>query len=239
MRVKGHGTIKKSKAYGTIGTLLLSGVALATLSVGTTSVSADETVVETHQVDQLTTDNLQHLDQTVIDDNESSSAELPTPSPEEELSNSNGQSSNASEGSETEEHQHLTEESKQPDDLGEADTESVEKNDTVETDIPLDTPKTDDLDTNMKTDEEGNSYKEYYGGILPNILVDALNDVDDERWEEWVEDNGGEELLDPSGSYNGIRGRYNMFMHWFMENMRDSIGDDSGTSAHNATSPVM
>ena len=137
MRVKGHGTIKKSKAYGTIGTLLLSGVALATLSVGTTSVSADETVVETHQVDQLTTDNLQHLDQTVIDDNESSSAELPTPSPEEELSNSNGQSSNASEGSETEEHQHLTEESKQPDDLGEADTESVEKNDPVETDILL------------------------------------------------------------------------------------------------------
>lgn len=90
-----------------------------------------------------------------------------------------------------------------------------------------------------KTDEEGNSYKEYYGGILPNILVDALNDVDDERWEEWVEDNGGEELLDPSGSYNGIRGRYNMFMQWFMENMRDSIGDDSGTSAYNATSPVM
>ncbi|MCO4467552.1 hypothetical protein Si133o_01554 [Streptococcus infantarius subsp. infantarius] len=28
MRVKGHGTIKKSKAYGVIGTLLLSGVLL-------------------------------------------------------------------------------------------------------------------------------------------------------------------------------------------------------------------
>lgn len=176
MRVKGHGTIKKSKAYGTIGTLLLSGVALATLSVGTTSVSADETVVETHQVDQLTTDNLQHLDQTVIDDNESSSAELPTPSPEEELSNSNGQSSNASEGSETEEHQHLTEESKQPDDLGEADTESVEKNDTVETDIPLDTPKTDDLDSNMKTEEEGNSSQK----------------------EDSVDENGNQEVEDSS-----------------------------------------
>lgn len=176
MRVKGHGTIKKSKAYGTIGTLLLSGVALATLSVGTTSVSADETVVETHQVDQLTTDNLQHLDQTVIDDNESSSAELPTPSSEEELSNSNGQSSNASEGSETEEHQHLTEESKQPDDLGEADTESVEKNDTVETDIPLDTPKTDDLDSNMKTEEEGNSSQK----------------------EDSVDENGNQEVEDSS-----------------------------------------
>ena len=176
MERKGHGTIKKSKAYGTIGTLLLSGVALATLSVGTTSVSADETVVETHQVDQLTTDNLQHLDQTVIDDNESTSAELPTPSPEEELSNSNGQSSNASEGSETEEHQHLTEESKQPDDLGEADTESVEKNDTVETDIPLDTPKTDDLDSNMKTEEEGNSSQK----------------------EDSVDENGNQEVEDSS-----------------------------------------
>ena len=90
-----------------------------------------------------------------------------------------------------------------------------------------------------KTDEEGNSYKEYYGGILPNILIDALNDVDDGRWEEWVEDNGGEELLDPSGSFTGIRGRYNMFMQWFLENVRDSIGDDSGTSAYNSTSPVM
>lgn len=182
MRVKGHGTIKKSKAYGTIGTLLLSGVALATLSVGTTSVSADETVVETHQVDQLTTDNLQHLDQTVIDDNESSSAELPTPSPEEELSNSNGQSSNASEGSETEEHQHLTEESKQPDDLGETDTESVEKNDTVETNIPLDTPKTDDLDSNMKTEEEGNSSQK--------------KDSVDENGNQEVEDSSNQNQVD-------------------------------------------
>ena len=90
-----------------------------------------------------------------------------------------------------------------------------------------------------KTDEEGNSYKEYYGGILPNILIDALNDVDDERWEEWVEDNGGEELLDPAGAFTGIRGRYNMFMQWFLENVRDSIGDDSGSSAYNATSPVI
>lgn len=43
MERKGHGTIKKSKAYGAIGTLLLSGVLIATL--GTASVSADETTV--------------------------------------------------------------------------------------------------------------------------------------------------------------------------------------------------
>ena len=90
-----------------------------------------------------------------------------------------------------------------------------------------------------KTDEEGNSYKEYYGGILPNILVDALNDVDEECWEEWVENKGGEEYLDPSGSFTGIRGRYNMFMQWFLENVRDSIGDGSGTNAYNSTSPVI
>lgn len=43
MERKGHGTIKKSKAYGAIGTLLLSGVLIATL--GAASVSADETTV--------------------------------------------------------------------------------------------------------------------------------------------------------------------------------------------------
>ena len=43
MKLKGHGTIKKSKAYGAIGTLLLSGALIATL--GAASVSADETMV--------------------------------------------------------------------------------------------------------------------------------------------------------------------------------------------------
>lgn len=42
-RRKGHGTIKKSKAYGAIGTLLLSCALIATL--GAASVSADETTV--------------------------------------------------------------------------------------------------------------------------------------------------------------------------------------------------
>ena len=31
MKTKGHGTIKKSKAYGAIGTLLLSGVLVAAM----------------------------------------------------------------------------------------------------------------------------------------------------------------------------------------------------------------
>ena len=39
MRVKGHGTIKISKAYGAIGTLLLSGVLFL---VGTSGAYADE-----------------------------------------------------------------------------------------------------------------------------------------------------------------------------------------------------
>ncbi|AND79709.1 GBS Bsp-like repeat-containing protein [Streptococcus pantholopis] len=42
MEIKGHGTIKKSKAYGAIGTLLLSGVLLFAAGGGT--VKADETV---------------------------------------------------------------------------------------------------------------------------------------------------------------------------------------------------
>lgn len=45
MKQKGHGTIKKSRAYGAIGTLLLSGALIAAL--GTTNVSADETSVDT------------------------------------------------------------------------------------------------------------------------------------------------------------------------------------------------
>lgn len=45
MRVKGHGTIKKSKAYGVIGTLLLSGVLLTTF--GANGVCADEVQAST------------------------------------------------------------------------------------------------------------------------------------------------------------------------------------------------
>lgn len=45
MRVKGHGTIKKSKAQGVIGTLLLSGVLLTAIGAG--GVCADEVQAST------------------------------------------------------------------------------------------------------------------------------------------------------------------------------------------------
>ncbi len=56
MEIKGHGTIKKSKAYGTIGTLLLSGALIATL--GTANVNADETTnLESDNIIELVTDS--------------------------------------------------------------------------------------------------------------------------------------------------------------------------------------
>ncbi|MCY7187132.1 GBS Bsp-like repeat-containing protein [Streptococcus gallolyticus] len=57
MKQKGHGTIKKSKAYGAIGTLLLSGALIVTL--GTTSVSADETTttIENDTITELVVDS--------------------------------------------------------------------------------------------------------------------------------------------------------------------------------------
>ncbi|MGF0049907.1 GBS Bsp-like repeat-containing protein [Streptococcus alactolyticus] len=51
MKTKGHGTIKKSKAYGAIGTLLLSGVLVA--AMGTTVVQADETVENSSATETL------------------------------------------------------------------------------------------------------------------------------------------------------------------------------------------
>lgn len=54
MRVKGHGTIKTSKAYGAIGTLLLSGVLFL---VGTSGAYADEAqpnaAVDSVQIDAI------------------------------------------------------------------------------------------------------------------------------------------------------------------------------------------
>ena len=51
MKTKGHGTIKKSKAYGAIGALLLSGVLVA--AMGTTAVQADETVENSSATETL------------------------------------------------------------------------------------------------------------------------------------------------------------------------------------------
>ena len=65
MKQKGHGTIKKSKAYGAIGTLLLSGVLIATL--GAASVSADETTVT---VENDTTELVADSSATEVENNE-------------------------------------------------------------------------------------------------------------------------------------------------------------------------
>lgn len=157
MRVKGHGTIKKSKAYGTIGTLLLSGVVLATLSVGTTSVDADE-VVEANQIEQVTTDDSQQPDPMVTDDDNSTFAETSNIPPEEEVSNA--QSSNELEVTETEEHQNLVEEPNQSDERDGVNTENVDKNDTIETDIPLDTPKEGDADGEYSQEGKEDSSQE-------------------------------------------------------------------------------
>ena len=88
-----------------------------------------------------------------------------------------------------------------------------------------------------KTDKDGNSYKEYYGSILPDILMDALNNIDEEYWEFWVDEHGGQDYLDPSGSFTGIRGRYNMLMSLFVKIMQTNMNDNANPEV--SQSPVM
>lgn len=91
-----------------------------------------------------------------------------------------------------------------------------------------------------KTDDDGNTYKEYYGGILPNVLEDALNELSDDYWDYWVDEHGGLDELDPTGNDSiGIRGRYNIFMNYFQDDMRLRLQDDTGKNAATATSPIM
>ena len=91
-----------------------------------------------------------------------------------------------------------------------------------------------------KTDDDGNTYKEYYGGILPNVLEDALNELSDDYWDYWVDEHGGLDELDPTGHDSiGIRGRYNIFMNYFQDDMRLRLQDDTGKNAATATSPIM
>lgn len=66
----------------------------------------------------------------------------------------------------------------------------------------------------MKTDEDGNTYMDYYGGILPDLLVDALNNVDDDYWEHWVKKAGGEKAMPGCNQQYGVKARYNIFMMW-------------------------
>ena len=91
----------------------------------------------------------------------------------------------------------------------------------------------------IKKDSEGTEYKEWYGGIAPNILIDELNNIDEAYWDEWVEEKGGEDSLNPGGNFVGKRARYNMFMKYIADQIRLIIGDTSGTSSVDANSPLM
>lgn len=85
----------------------------------------------------------------------------------------------------------------------------------------------------------GESYKEYYGGILPQILIDALNEVDEEYWEWWVDEHGGRETLDPGNVFYGERGRYNMFMAWFINMVRTAESDDNDQPTSVTNNPLV
>lgn len=91
----------------------------------------------------------------------------------------------------------------------------------------------------IKKDKDGTTYKEWYGGIAPSILVDELNNIDEAYWEDWVEEKGGEDELNPGGTYVGKRARYNMFMKYIADQIRIIVGDTSGTSSVDANSPLM
>lgn len=82
-----------------------------------------------------------------------------------------------------------------------------------------------DKSVKVKTDSEGNTYKEYYGGILPNVLIPALNDIDADYWDEEYEIMGGDSKLDPSHQFVGRMGRYNKLMAWVRELIAEQMTD--------------
>ena len=105
MKIKGHGTIKKSKAYGVIGTLLLSAALI--VSFGNESVSADEVtntssnVIENvsnveNQIDSPLTETADSFTATTNDDEVSKSketSEIVNETADDNQSNSASQSS--------------------------------------------------------------------------------------------------------------------------------------------------
>ena len=76
MKIKGHGTIKKSKAYGAIGTLLLSGILLT--AIGTASVSADETA-------DIANTAAESLVTAAVDSSDTAASDEPVSSNEEDI----------------------------------------------------------------------------------------------------------------------------------------------------------
>lgn len=80
---------------------------------------------------------------------------------------------------------------------------------------------------------------EYHGGIAVDVLINALNyDIEDEDWEEWVDENGGEDVLNPEHN-EGKYKRYNMLMNWFIRNVQKEIQDNSSDKARSSTAPMI
>lgn len=93
--------------------------------------------------------------------------------------------------------------------------------------------------TNVPDGFEPATALEYYGGIAPDVLVDALNmDISAEDWDKWVRKKGGEDRLNPTKT-RGKYTRYNMLMTWFIEKIRSQIGDDIRHGYENSKTPLI
>lgn len=80
---------------------------------------------------------------------------------------------------------------------------------------------------------------DYYGGIKQDVLINALNRyVPDDMWEDWVDNNGGEKALN-LGQIEGKNKRFNMLMTWWLENVMDYTGDNTGANYLESKSPLM
>lgn len=91
-----------------------------------------------------------------------------------------------------------------------------------------------------KEDEDGNTYLDYYGGILPDLLVDALNNVDDEYWDRWIKEKGGEKNLPGYKQQFGIKARYNIFMLWVIYLIAGKMSiSDSPDQFNNSKAPLL
>lgn len=85
-----------------------------------------------------------------------------------------------------------------------------------------------------KKNEDGESYKDYYGGILPTILKDEMNELSEEAWDDWCEEYDVDEVPNEGGLW----GRYSVFMKWVGEYIHDIVKDTKG-NAETSTSPIM
>jgi len=79
----------------------------------------------------------------------------------------------------------------------------------------------------IETDENGQKYKVPVGGIPTDKLVDALNEINADYFEDWVEEKGGYEVLDPTHEFRGKQKRYNLFLSWFEQMLKTKLSDNS------------